>query len=492
MTRILRRATGGALRLESEFRRSGEGSIWRCEDEHLVAKLYHAPLNTAQRRKLQLMIAHPPRDPTLAAGHRSLAWPVDLLLDANDQTIGFVMPAIRDSVTLINVANPTLRKKHTRFNWRYLLRAAANIAAVFEAVHRAGYVIGDVKDANVLINRQALPALVDCDSFQVRRFWRTHLCPVGTAGYTPPEAIGIDFTRVPRRVQHDRFGLAMVIHLLLVGDSPFSGRWCGEDDPPDINQLIKHGQSRYHRGSPLVPVARQLPLQALPPRLRRLIKRALLSGLNRPRKRPSAAVWRRALTAAGNELRICDTNPWHHYHAGLRHCPWCALHETSGADPFPLPAGLDLAALREEARTHNATQTAQRRRRFWHRVLLIACGLLLISASLAAWRWWPATSDDTALTPAPSSDAPVGPAGTLTITCALDALLFLDGDLVQVLAPDKPPMAPLPLPPGTHEIAVKVAGRTIEESITVNQHSTWRLEIGGTNTHPVVRVLAHE
>lgn len=45
------------------------------------------------------------------------------------------------------------------------VRMARNLALGFKAVHEAGYVIGDVNEKNVEVNRQNDIAMVDCDSY---------------------------------------------------------------------------------------------------------------------------------------------------------------------------------------------------------------------------------------------------------------------------------------------------------------------------------------
>jgi DNA-binding helix-hairpin-helix protein with protein kinase domain len=388
MSTVVARASGGGIRLTEEFRRSGEGVIWRTEDNNLLAKLYHDTGHEERYRpKLEAMIKRPPRDPLAGTGHHGLAWPVDLLLDGSGRCLGFLMPAIPDAVTLINIANPALRKKHTGFNWRYLHQAARNIAAIFDCVHRRGYVMGDVKDANILVNRQALPALVDCDSFQVRTLTKRFHCPVGTAGYTPRECIGLNFAEKPRQRSADRFGLAVLIHLLLLGDSPFTGRWSGAGDPPDINDLILHGHHRHRRGSPIKTVPRCVPLRTLNRRLRRLMRRALTRGHRKPRKRPSARTWFKALDHAGKRLVICSVNPWHYYDVSNRKCPWCQHLERTGSDAHPLPAGADTEALRRDAEPHNTAVRAAWRREVRLLWLFRLVALGLIAGSI--WWFWP-------------------------------------------------------------------------------------------------------
>ncbi|MDJ0736311.1 MAG: hypothetical protein QNJ47_19980 [Nostocaceae cyanobacterium] len=107
-----------------------------------------------------------------------------------------------------------------------------NIASIIEAIHAAGYVLGDMKPENILVNNRALPSIIDTDSFQVRHpnNRKVYRCLVGSNGFTPPELIGKDFSIINQTEIHDRFRLAVIIYHLLFGESPFKGKWMGVGD----------------------------------------------------------------------------------------------------------------------------------------------------------------------------------------------------------------------------------------------------------------------
>src|SRR5262249_58599826 len=132
---------------------------------------------------------------------------------------------------------------HPHFNWRYLVRAAMNLALTFQKVHERGYVVGDVNDQGVLVTGNAVVALVDCDSFQVRdpRSGRVFRCTVGTSLFTPPELAGCSFANVDRTQTHDLFGLAVVIYQFLMGCHPFQVKVAASDDVVSIEDCIRRG-----------------------------------------------------------------------------------------------------------------------------------------------------------------------------------------------------------------------------------------------------------
>lgn len=161
--------SGESVRLlNSPISKSGEGTIYKTSQHGFVAKIYHEP-EAEKIQKLQVMIRNRPEDPTAAQGHVSIAWPEDILRDNLGKPLGFLMPEIQDSKTLLEVYNPKLRRiKKLSFNWQYLHATAENVAYIVDVLHGRGYVIGDIKDQNILVTSTASVSIIDADSFQVR------------------------------------------------------------------------------------------------------------------------------------------------------------------------------------------------------------------------------------------------------------------------------------------------------------------------------------
>ncbi|MGA7932662.1 MAG: hypothetical protein WCA35_03705, partial [Kovacikia sp.] len=178
--------TGQPISLTQQIAKSGEGEVWKTSLNGSLAKIY----NSADPRricKLEVMIAHPPKDPNAEINHVSFAWPQSLLKDVSGNAVGFLMPEIGNSVQLLDVYNPQRRQKMLPgFSWLYLHTTAMNIASIIWAIHHAGYVVGDIKSENILVNNCALPAIIDTDSFQVRHpvTGEIYPCLVGSEGFT--------------------------------------------------------------------------------------------------------------------------------------------------------------------------------------------------------------------------------------------------------------------------------------------------------------------
>jgi hypothetical protein len=316
------------VRLGAEIGRGGEAVVYMVADHpDVVAKVYQSP-RAEYHDKLSFMRSTPPRDPTAPRGHASIAWPRDLLHDAKGRFAGYLMPRIREGRPIVTVFNPRRRAALPGFDERYLYRAARNLASAIAAVHACDYVVGDVNERNILVTPRALVSLIDTDSFQVQQATDTRLivysCPVGRSEYTPPELQGQAFAGVRRSVQHDAFGMGVLLfQLLMDGSHPFRGQWRGSGDPPAIEQRISRGWFPYGPDCPgeIAPPPRGPGLDRLHPGLAELFVRCFRDGHRDPARRPGGDEWSHALAAAEADLVTC---PRGHVHAGhLGGCPTC-------------------------------------------------------------------------------------------------------------------------------------------------------------------------
>jgi DNA-binding helix-hairpin-helix protein with protein kinase domain len=320
----------------------GEAFIYTVRDyDDLVAKVYHRP--TPDRAgKLATMIAAPPVDPMAAHGQPSIAWPRDRLLstEGDGLCVGYVMPRVTSTRSVFEFYNPrTRRQSCPLFTYRYLIRTARNLATAFRALHERGYVVGDVNESNILVTETALVTMVDTDSFQVPEGNRVHRCPVGKPEFTPPELQNVSFREVDRTPEHDAFGLAVIVFLLLMeGTHPFAGRLRGSGDPALLGERIAAGEYPYRLGTPCHydPMPLAPPMGLLHPAVRTLLRRCFENGHTDPAVRPNAGAWIRALEEAESNLRICAENPQHLYRIGMGTCPWCERTKLlRGSDPYP-------------------------------------------------------------------------------------------------------------------------------------------------------------
>ncbi|PSB04895.1 helix-hairpin-helix domain-containing protein [Merismopedia glauca] len=330
-------STGQSISLIKQLATSGEGEVWRTNIAGYLAKIYHHP-DSQRIRKLEVMIANPPQDPNAQIKHTSFAWPKSLLRDERGQSIGFLMPQIVDSVEILDVYNPRRRQAVVPgFNWLYLHATAVNIASIIAAIHRAGYVLGDIKPQNILVNNQALASIIDTDSFQVKdsETQAIYRCPVGSEGFTPPELLGQDLATTDQTEIHDRFRLGVIIYLLLFGDHPFKGKWVGKGDSPEPHQLLRQGFWPYGMNSLIQPGPLTIPLDTVHPELQKCFQRCFTDGHAHPELRPSAQKWFSTLQLALKELKVCRKNPRHYHSESYGKCYWCDRQRQLGVDIFP-------------------------------------------------------------------------------------------------------------------------------------------------------------
>ncbi|MBD2770989.1 GUN4 domain-containing protein [Iningainema tapete] len=332
---------------------SGEAEIWTITGEILInnsqnhlAKIYHQKTseqikNLSERgKKLEVMVVHQTIAPNLFPNHVSLAWPQYLLENSSSEVVGFLMPFI-EGYKLTKSYHPRLRQSLNlewdwQVDWQFLHQTARNLALIIQFLHSKGYVIGDMKPENILVNQQALPSIIDTDSFQIRchQTGELYRCLVGSENFTPPELLGENFAQIDQDPTHDRFRLAVIIYHLLFGEHPFKG-WRGDEDPPPkIDDLIRQGFWCYASHSLIQPGVRTIPLDIIHPQVKECFLRCFNEGHDHPNLRPTATDWANALQAALNDLVHCKSFSSHWYSKTYGRCYWCERKESLGKDIF--------------------------------------------------------------------------------------------------------------------------------------------------------------
>lgn len=347
---------GRAVPLERQLASGGEGAVFAILNDPIrVAKVYHRPPSPQTAAKLAAMVQLANRNLTSLA-----AWPEYLLYQAGTrQLAGFVMPRLQGCQPIQHLYNPIQRLQHfPRAGWKFQVRAAKNLAAAFDEVHKAGCLVGDVNQSNAYVSEKAIVWLIDCDSFQVPANGRAFLCEVGVAHYTPPELQGKPLRGLLRTENHDRFGLAVLLYqLLFVGRHPYAGVYGGAGDP-SFEQLI--AEFRFAQG-PLAHTWNMAPpphtptLADIPPKVGDLFRKAFERGSERG-TRPHPTEWLHALDGLEREMAECPVDTGHTYWRGARSCVWCRL--ASGGGPeyyFGVGAGSETFAV-DEARVQEVVR----------------------------------------------------------------------------------------------------------------------------------------
>lgn len=315
---------------------SGEGQVWVTDEPQTLAKIYHHP-TLGRQEKLRAMLLHSPLNPNSDPNTLAFAWPQSLVLNNVGMVVGFLMPRVEGSKELIDIYNPSRRKKTgLDIDWHFLHTTAHNIAAIIQSIHEAGYVLGDIKPQNILINNQAIPCIIDTDSFQVKHptTGLTYRCLVGSDGFTPPELLGQDFAQIDQTEVHDRFRLGVIIYYLLFGSHPFQGRWIGHGETPDQTELIRQGHWAFGQQSLIRPSRLTIPLTIVHPTLQKCLWRCFHEGAHNPALRPTPKEWKQALRLAIPQLKVCKVIKSHYYHREEEKCYWCLRKSQLKTDIF--------------------------------------------------------------------------------------------------------------------------------------------------------------
>ena len=206
----------------------GEGIVCEVEDDPgSVVKIWH-PGKTPRDAYAKIRhLVNNPVSPDLGVTWH-IAWPQRMVMEGGT-IAGYTMPILNEAENweaIVDYYNRRAAQGTGAAQAREIqiddrVRMARNLALGFKAVHEAGYVIGDVNEKNVEVNRQNDIAMVDCDSygFTDPATGQTFSNNMGRPEFQAPEAQG-DYAN--RTQEQDLFGLAVVIFHLLTGYHPYT------------------------------------------------------------------------------------------------------------------------------------------------------------------------------------------------------------------------------------------------------------------------------
>ena len=220
--------SGASIAPGRKLGEGGEGAVYLVNDRPgSVMKIWHPGKTPPDAdAKLRHMVQAPVK-PDLGSAWL-ITWPQRLVKE-NGVTVGFTMPILDPNQSwesIVEYYNRRAAQNTEQEQGRELriddrVRMARNLALGFRAVHAAGYVIGDVNEKNVEVNRQNDIAMVDCDSYgfidpATGKVFHNRM---GRPEFQAPEAQGGYDNRTQN---HDRFGLAVIIFHLLTGYHPYT------------------------------------------------------------------------------------------------------------------------------------------------------------------------------------------------------------------------------------------------------------------------------
>ena len=206
----------------------GEGTVYLVDGQPgSVLKIWHDDkVPEDAEAKIEYLVNHPV-EPELGATW-SITWPESAVKEGGT-IVGYTMPIYQgnpeewqsmEQYYIRRAATSTGKAQGRQIRIDDRVRMARNLALGFKAVHEAGYVIGDVNEKNVVINRQNDITMVDCDSygFTDAATGNAFSNRMGRAEFQAPEAQTDYSNRTPN---HDYFGMGVIIFHLLTTYHPY-------------------------------------------------------------------------------------------------------------------------------------------------------------------------------------------------------------------------------------------------------------------------------
>lgn len=342
----------------------GEGAIYEIAGyPHHVAKIYIDPADAKLREnKIKVMVSIGLSSAFCQTKLVSdIAWPLFPLFDGRHNFIGFGMERINAHAELDDLY--VYPPRATNVSIRDRLSILISLCDVIHRLHSTGQVFGDFNPNNIKIRSNNTVAFVDADSYHISSSGKQYRCVVCASGYVAPEVIkachGTTYADCPTTTftqYTDRFALAIhVFRMLMNGFHPY---FCARPAtaagslpaPKPLDMRVEHGITPFFKNLTNYTTPPFAPdLNALPPYIRELFRKAFVDGNSNPACRPSAVEWQRALSRFQGELVACNHgNRAHHYWNGYHTCPYCEAdqlckqkfqpaHTQPKAQPAPQP-----------------------------------------------------------------------------------------------------------------------------------------------------------
>lgn len=204
-----------SITLVQKIASGGEGVVYQTDQPNYVAKIYHKSHLTQERhKKIKLMLTKP-------IVHPAICWPTEILVNANGEFCGYLMPEAKGLILQTSLFVPALLKRKLATWTRHeLVNVAIKFAELVNYLNARNIIIGDINPMNVLISEDSNQMyLVDCDSFQIEDF----PCAVGTVNFTAADIQGKDYKSFLRTQKHEDFALATMLFMILMpGKTPYS------------------------------------------------------------------------------------------------------------------------------------------------------------------------------------------------------------------------------------------------------------------------------
>lgn len=189
----------------------GEATIFAHNGS--AVKIYQQP-NAERAQKLRVQAAR-----TAGLPPEVIA-PQKLVCDAAGKTIvGFTMRLLTADYAEVRRLSNKQYRAQTQIDAREVAALFLNTHRTLSALHRAGIVVGDFNDLNLMF-RGGEMIFIDVDSFQ----FDAYPCMVGTEAFLAPELYGVNLAAQPIfQPEHDWYSFAVLLFKSLLLTHPYGG-----------------------------------------------------------------------------------------------------------------------------------------------------------------------------------------------------------------------------------------------------------------------------
>ena len=294
---------GQRLRAERRLGSGGQGEVWQAQmDGRPVAvKVYHPHTATpAQRGVIERLVEK-------GQPARYFLWPLALIEALEERSFGYVMEIREKRFHPLQ----DLMSRRVEPSFRALLMASWQLADGFLRLHSQGLCYRDISFANVFFDPSNGDARI-CDNDNVDISGSASGGVLGTQRFMAPEVVRREATPSD---QTDRYSLAVLLFLMLMGGHPLDGEREARIRCLDVPALEKlygfeplyifdpdDGTNRPRPGIHDNPIAFH-PLY--PSQIRELFLRSFTEGLHYPARRVRESEWRKAFGRALDGILPC-------------------------------------------------------------------------------------------------------------------------------------------------------------------------------------------
>ncbi len=274
-------------------------------------------------------------------GVLSVAWPQDILLDAQGKFVGYTMPRVKSKYHIFAASRERERMRlYPTYTWKIAVLIAYNLALAVKVIHKEGVEIGDMNPNNIMIDERGHVTLIDTDSFNItnKRTGKIYKCTVGVSEVLPPELQGKDLSKSSSvfTKNTDNFSLSIhIFNLLMNNCHPFGCSGLNNSHSSSSNNQVERnivkGICPYVSNSSGEVSPDAPDVMMLPPEIRSLFDRAFSYSASTAvkastiSKRPSAEEWQIALGSLySGKMHTCNDKS-HVYPSGYSKCPWCEV-----------------------------------------------------------------------------------------------------------------------------------------------------------------------